>query len=70
MVDVVVRRLTGVVDEDNAIELITRPEDETHDGERGRHNKVVETYYRSAVILRQKKNYAQVIVQAEKYLVK
>jgi hypothetical protein len=58
MVDVVVRRLTGVVDEDNAVEVIVRPEDETHDGEQDRHSKVVETYFRSAIILRPKTLYA------------
>jgi hypothetical protein len=29
MVDVVARRLTGVVDEDDAVEIIARPEDES-----------------------------------------
>jgi Mg/Co/Ni transporter MgtE len=52
MVDVVARRLVGVVDEDDAVEVIARPKDETHDDERSRHNKIVETYYQSAVILK------------------
>jgi hypothetical protein len=57
MVDVVTRRLTGVVDEDDAVEIIARPE-ETHDGERSRHNKVVANYFRSVLILRRKKLHA------------
>ena len=64
MVDVVVRRLTGMVDEDNAVEVIAQPEDETHDDERDRYSKVVEAYFRSAVILRHN-NCAQIIVQVE-----
>jgi hypothetical protein len=28
-----------VVDKDDAVEVIERPEDETHHGERGRHSK-------------------------------
>jgi hypothetical protein len=55
MVDVVARCLTGVVDEDDAVKIIAGPEDETHDGERSRHNKVVEVYFRSAVMLWRKK---------------
>jgi hypothetical protein len=34
MVDVVARILARVVDEDDAVEVIARPQDETHDGER------------------------------------
>jgi hypothetical protein len=55
MVDVITRRLTGVVDEDNTVEVIAQPKDETHDGKRGQHSKVVEVYFRSAVMLRRKK---------------
>jgi hypothetical protein len=50
MVDVVVQRLTGVVDEDNAVEVVARLEDETHNDELDRYSKVVEAYFRSAVI--------------------
>jgi hypothetical protein len=45
MVDVVVQRLTGVVDEDNAVEVVARLEDETHDDELDRYSKVVEAYF-------------------------
>jgi hypothetical protein len=69
MVDVVVRRLTGMVDEDNAVEVIARSEDETHDDERDRYSKVVEAYFRSAVVLRSK-NCMQIIARAEKYVAK
>lgn len=61
MVDVVPRSLASVVDEDDAVEVIALPEDETQDGKRGRHGEVVESYSRSAVMLRRKQFCKQVM---------